>query len=52
MEVSLLPDYGVASGRAAANYEFSMAGAATPIMPSDVSVSVQARVRFAFTPRP
>lgn len=52
IEVSLLPEYGVAGGRAAAYYEFSMAGAATPIMPSDVSVSVQARVRFAFTPRP
>lgn len=52
IEVSLLPEYGVAGGRAADYYQFSIAGAATPIMPSDVSVSVQARVRFAFTPQP
>jgi len=52
IEVSLLPEYGVAGGRAAVYYEFSTAGAGTPIMPSDVNVSVQARVRFAFTPRP
>jgi uncharacterized protein YggE len=52
IEVSLQPEYGVAAGRAAPYYEFSIAGAATPLMPSDVSVSVQARVRFAFTPRP
>lgn len=52
IEVSLLPEYGVAGGRAADYYQFSIAAAATPLMPSDVSVSVQARVRFAFTPRP
>jgi len=52
IEVSLLPEYGVAGGRAADYYQFSSASAATPLMPSDVSVSVQARVRFAFTPRP
>ena len=52
IEVSLLPEYGVAGGRAADYYQFAIAGAATPIMPSDVSVSVQARVRFAFTPHP
>jgi uncharacterized protein YggE len=52
IEVSLLPEYGVAGGRAAVYYEFSTAGAGTPIMPSDVNVSVQARVRYAFTPRP
>lgn len=52
IEVSLQPEYGVAGGRAATYYEFSVAGAATPLMPSDVSVSVQARVRYAFMPRP
>ncbi|MBA4073282.1 MAG: hypothetical protein C0497_15885 [Gemmatimonas sp.] len=52
IEVSLLPEYGVAGGRAADYYQFSIAAAATPLMPSDVSVNVQARVRFAFTPRP
>ena len=52
IEVSLLPEYGVAGGKAAEYYQFSIAAAATPLMPSDVSVSVQARVRFAFTPRP
>ena len=52
IEVSLLPDFGVAGGRAADLAQFSIAAAATPLMPSDVNVSVQARVRFAFTPRP
>jgi len=50
IEVSLLPEYGMAGGRAVDYYQFSIAAAATPLMPSDVSVNVQARVRFAFTP--
>ena len=52
IEVSLLPLYGVAGGRAGDYYQFSAAAVATPLMPSDVTVSVEARVRFAFTPRP
>ncbi|MCC6430290.1 MAG: SIMPL domain-containing protein [Gemmatimonadaceae bacterium] len=52
IEVSLLPLYGVAGGRAGDYYQFSAAAVATPLMPSDVTVSVEARVRFAFMPRP
>lgn len=52
IEVSLLPEYGIAGGRAAAYEQFSIAAASTPLMPSDVSVGVQARVRYAFTARP
>lgn len=53
IEVSVLPEYAVAGGRAGEYMlPFSVPAAGTPLMPSDVSVSVQARVRFAFMPRP
>jgi len=51
IEVSLTPDYGVVySSRM--NVGMAYAAAATPLMPSDVSVSAEAHVRFAFVPRP
>lgn len=52
IEVSLQPEYGVAGGRAVEYLQYAAATVSTPLMPSDVSVTVQARVRFAFTPRP
>lgn len=51
IEISLEREYYVAGGMAylaSSAYEVP----STPLMPSDVSVSVQARVRFAFVPRP
>ena len=52
IEISLVPENGVAGGMVASYSEAAYAGPSTPLMPSDVSVIVQARVRFAFVPRP
>lgn len=53
IEISLGPDFGIAAARAN-GVVLPMSGVsfATPFTPNDLTLSVQARVRFSFRPRP
>lgn len=52
IEVSLTPDYGAVYNSPRVDARMAYAVASTTFMPSDVRVSAEARVRFAFIPRP